>query len=206
MAPKKNKKDDFAAWQPDFRIAEDLPDIKAVRTDFLVNIASVTLAVVLIGWLVYREANISDLEEQTAALVDIKERSESENRRVVGLNARFMKEKQILDDLDRFYNTPFDIPQLFADIAQIRPAEIAFEDFSFREDTLVNKDKKIRVYRVEFRGQTQSLEVVDDFKDAFENLPYLSELDVAITEGANPRNPALGTFGFSLRVLLEPTK
>lgn len=204
MARKRKKKADFPAWQPDFRIGEDLPDIKAVRTDFLVNIGAVTLAVVMIFWLVYREAFINGLANELERLEDVRQQLEGENRRIVGLNARFMKKKQIVDDLERFYSAPFDVPKFLGDIARIRPAEIAFDEISFREEAIGTEDERSRVFRINFRGQTQSLSVVDDFKDSFTELSYLADMDVVISEGANPRNPALNTFGFSLDVDLEP--
>ncbi len=204
MAPKKKKKADFPAWHPDFRISEDLPDIKAVRTDFLINIGAATLALVLLVWLAYREATIGGLTDQVDSLEEVRQSLEAENRRVVGLNARFMKKKRIADDIGKFYSAPFDVPKFFADIARIRPAEIAFTEIAYREDVIGSKEDLARVFRFNFRGQTQTLQVVVDFKDSFTELPYLADMDVSIEEGANPRNPALNTFGFSLDVDLEP--
>lgn len=204
MAPRKNRKKEFPAWQPEFRIAEDLPDIKAIRTDFLVNIGAVTLALFLVVWLAYREASINGLESDIETLRDAEKRLEGENMQVVSLNTRFMKRKRLFDDLARFYDSPFDVPRFLADIAQVRPAEIAFEEIAFQEVERVVDKKPERSYLLFFRGQTRSLKVIDEFKDALATLPYLENVDTAITEGANPRNPALNTFGFSIEVLLEP--
>jgi len=206
MAKKRKKRTNFPAWHPDFRIGEDLPDIKAVRTDFLVNIGAVTLAVLMIFWQVYREATIHGLANELERLEETKQKLEGENRQIVALNARFMKRKRIVDDLERFYSAPFDVPKFVGDIARIRPAEIAFDEISFREDVVGTEDERTRIYRLTLSGQTRSLNSVDDFKDSFTELPYLAEVDVAITEGANPRNPALNTFGFSLEVDLEPVQ
>jgi len=51
MSARGKKKKDFPAWHPDFRVTDDLPDIKAVRTDFLINIGSVGLALALLVYI-----------------------------------------------------------------------------------------------------------------------------------------------------------
>jgi len=204
MPSRRSKKEEFPAWHPDFRISEDLPDIKAVRTDFLINIGAVTFAALLIFWLFYRELSIAGLTSELDQLVEVREQLEPDNRKAVGLNARFMKKKQLSDDIDRFYSAPFDVPRFFADIARIRPADILFEEISYREDISARGDHSVRVYRFDFRGQTRNLKTVDLFKDSFAELPYLDEMNVGIVEGANPRNAALNTFGFDLEVALEP--
>ena len=206
MSPRKNKKKDFPAWHPDFRIADDLPDIKAVRTDFLINLTAVGLALALAVGLVYREAVIYGYQSDIETLLDEERRMEGENMQVVSLNTRFMQRKKIHDDLVKFYDAPFDVPSFFADIARIRPGEIAFEQISYEEIERAEKDAIDRSYRLFFQGQTRSLKIIDELKNALVSLPSLEGMKPVITEGANPRNPDLGTFGFSIEVRLSPTK
>ncbi len=204
MSPRKNRKKDFPAWHPDFRIAEDLPDIKAVRTDFLINLAVIGLAFALLVWLVYREAAIHGYQSNVEVLRNEERRIEAESSQVAELNTRFMKRKRIHDDLVKFYDAPFDVPALFADIARIRPGEIAFEEISYREDERAEKDAVRRSYRLFLRGQTRSLRIVEDLKNALVSLPSFDAVEPVISEGANPRNSALGTFSFSLEVRFTP--
>ncbi len=206
MAARKKKAPVFPAWHPEFRIADDLPDVKAVRTDFLVNIGAVTVALVLLFWLGYREAAISSLDSDWKAVSETRERLEDENRAAVALNARFMKSKAVADDVARFYDAPVDVPDFFADVGEVRPEDIAFEEIAFREEDTVVDKKPTRQYRLVFRGQTRSLEAIDGFKDDLAALPYLRGIIAEINEGANPRNPALNTFGFSIEVLLNASE
>ena len=204
MSPRKNRKNDFPAWHPDFRIAEDLPDIKAVRTDFLINLTVIGLAFALVVWLVYREASIYGYQSDIETLRDEERRMETESKQVAELNSRFMKRKRIHDDLVKFYDAPFDVPAFFADIARIRPGEIAFEEIAYREIEQTEKDTLRRSYRLFLRGQTRSLKIIDELKSALVSLPSFEDLEPTITEGANPRNPALNTFGFSIEVRFAP--
>lgn len=51
----KKKQKSHPNWHPDFRLQEELPDIKPIRTDFLVNGIAWALAVFLIFGVVQRE-------------------------------------------------------------------------------------------------------------------------------------------------------
>ncbi|MFP4351432.1 MAG: hypothetical protein ACLFRP_00065 [Puniceicoccaceae bacterium] len=204
MSPRRNRKKDFPAWHPDFRIAEDLPDIKAVRTGFLVNLTVLGLAFALLVWLVYREAVIHANQSDIETLRDEERSMRAENKQVGDLNTRFMKRKQVHDDLVKFYDAPFDVPALFKDIARIRPGEIAFEEISYAETERAEKEAVSRSYRLLLRGQTRSLRIIDELKDALVSLPSFDDVEPTITEGANPRNAALDTFGFSIEVRFTP--
>ncbi len=206
MSPLRNKKNDFPAWHPDFRLAGDLPDIKAVRTEFIINIGSIALALCLLFVVIYRETDVQVLKGDVATLRAEAQLLEPDNREAVALNAAFMKRKQIFDDLQKFYDIPVDVPLFLADVAEIRPADISFEEIAYRESEQVTKDKQERTYRIFLRGQTRNLREIDVLKQALNELPYLLNVEAEITEGANPRNPVLNTFGFSLEVLFQPRK
>ena len=55
MALTKPKKVVQTNWHPDFRNVDALPDIKVVRTEFFVNILTVTIAFVLLFYLGFHE-------------------------------------------------------------------------------------------------------------------------------------------------------
>jgi hypothetical protein len=118
---------------------------------------------------------------------------------VVASNTRFMKRKQIFDDLDKFYDIPVDVPRFLADLARLRPSDISFEEVAYQELQQTEQKVITRTYRIFLRGQTRSLQLIDDLKESLIELPYLQNVD-DISEGSNPRNPTLNTFGFSIEV------
>ena len=205
-ALKKKKKKDFPAWHPDFRVGEDLPDIKAVRTDFLINIGSIVLALALLFWIAYREATINSLQGDLGALTSEQKRLEPENRQLVLLNSRFLRQKQLYDDLEKFYDIPVDVPRFLADIADFRPEGVSFEEIAFQEMEQATKENVERSYRIYLRGETKNLQDAAALKESLEGLPYLQDMAADFTEGSNPRNPVLNTFGFTLDVRFEPKK
>lgn len=204
MKARGKKGKEFAAWHPDFRISDDLPDIKAVRTDFIINIGSAALALALLFFIASREAHIHTLGNELAALKEEQSRLAPENEKAVALNSQFLKQKQIVDDLAKFYDVPVDIPRFLADIGTIRPADISFSEIAYQEIQQANKENVTRSYRIFLRGQTRDLQEIDVLKDVLGELPYLEEVGARITEGSNPRNPVLNTFGFSVEVRFSP--
>ena len=54
------------AWHPNFRNYEKLPDVKAVRTAFFVNGASILVAVSLLVYFGFREWQIRTINSQVA--------------------------------------------------------------------------------------------------------------------------------------------
>jgi len=127
-----------------------------------------------------------------------------ENNEAVALNTRFLKQKHVFDDLSKFYDAPVDVPRFLTDIASIRPADISFEEIAYQELQQASKESVTRTYRIFMRGQTRNLQDIDLLKDALYELPYLQEMDTTITEGSNPRNTILNTFGFSVEVRFQP--
>tara|TARA_R100000027_G_scaffold67739_1_gene68352 strand:+ start:11137 stop:11808 length:672 start_codon:yes stop_codon:yes gene_type:complete len=212
MNSPKNRKRDFPAWHPEFRIPEELPDIKAVRTDFLINIGSIGLALVLLFGLLYREATISSLEGDLDSLRSEERRIAPDNKEVITLYTRFMLGKQVYDDLDKFYDAPINLPRFLYDISEIRPANISFDEIAYQEIEESVREKKSksskieRAYRISLRGQTRDLKEIEALKEALDQLPYLREVEALIREGSNPRNPMLNTFGFSIEVRFQPAK
>jgi len=200
------KKNAFPAWHPNFRVSDDLPDIKAVRTDFIINIGSVLLALAILFAVVYREAVIHDLKSDINTLRAEETRLAPENERALELNREFLQEKQILDDLKKFFDIPVNVPSFLENIAEIRPGDVSFSEIAYQEVQRTEKEAVSRSYRIFLRGDTRDLNEIDILKETLGELPYLDGVDASITEGANPRNPGSNTFGFSIEVRFQPGK
>ncbi|MGE9291657.1 MAG: hypothetical protein ACQKBT_11735, partial [Puniceicoccales bacterium] len=88
----------------------------------------------------------------------------------------------------------------------IRPENVSFDEIAYQEVDEIKKDSYDRFYRIYLRGQTRNLRETNDLKESLDELPYLQNVEATITEGSNPRNPVLNTFGFSIQVLFQPGK
>jgi len=209
MSPPRRKSDKGPPWHHDFRISEELPDIKVVRTDFIINVVAFLLAGVLVLSLVYREIRSMALRDTLVAQqVEMSELKPQHNQ-IVELNRRFMERKRLYDDIVKFYDEPVDPIVFLYDVADIRPEAVAFQQISFLEEQVtrrVNREEQIsRIYRMNFTGQTKDPQAVEVFKSRLAALPYLLNVETTVNEGASTRNPELGTIGFSLRVSFSAT-
>lgn len=187
-------------WHPEFRIAEDLPDIKVIRTDFLVNIAVFSLAGILLLILVYREVAVAsargDLEELERQVADMQE----EDLRLGQLMGAFNRQRPVFDDLRRFFDMPVNLTRFMVDMAEIRPEQIALDQFEYTETPRVVGKNTRRLHRFTFIGQTRDLALIENFTAGLTALEYLQDFSLVVTQGPTPRNPELGTFGFSMQI------
>jgi len=73
---RKKKADPVLNWHPNFRVVASLPDIKQVRTGFIVNFFAITLAVVALSWTIYTEVEIhkkgNEIEEYNTQITRLK--------------------------------------------------------------------------------------------------------------------------------------
>lgn len=76
MLARKKKADPVLNWHPNFRVVASLPDIKQVRTGFIVNFFAITLAVVALSWTIYTEVEIhkkgNEIEEYNTQITRLK--------------------------------------------------------------------------------------------------------------------------------------
>jgi len=54
----------FLSWHPNFRNYERLPDIKVVRTAFFINTTAVTIAVLMLSFVLFKEYQLNSLHKQ----------------------------------------------------------------------------------------------------------------------------------------------
>lgn len=89
-------------WRPNFRNYEELPDLRAVRTQFFIPALSICIAVVFTIFIVsqeYRAMNISgDIEKLEEEIGSYEERHEEK----VKLNSEFRGISRTLDEVSEF--------------------------------------------------------------------------------------------------------
>lgn len=94
-------------WRPDFRNPSTLPDIKVIRTDFIVNgiaIACLLVAVFLAGRQEYTIMGLGGESKQLSSEIQAGERAD---KQAVALSQRFRDAGKAIEDLERFYRAPF---------------------------------------------------------------------------------------------------
>ena len=105
---RRNKKDNHPNWRPNFVNPSELPDIKVIRTNFVINIVAVFLALSAITLFLTREYNLRSLEETINRLEDRISEAESTDKNNLKLSREFKKAAEYVVEVGKFSDTPFD--------------------------------------------------------------------------------------------------
>jgi len=119
-------------WHPNFRNYERLPDTKTVRTALLVNLVAGTAAVVMLGWVGYREYEIHNMSQQQAEAETIIERDTAKNNEALRLSKLFTDEEKKFRDVTTFTTQTVRPSTFVLQIGSILPKEIALNFIDMR--------------------------------------------------------------------------
>lgn len=211
MFKRKSKTAAFTPWRPNFRQVESLPDIKVVRTDFLLNFVAVTVAAILLGLLVQdvyasmvHGANARDLRSKL-------EDRRSENTRNLSRSAEFSRQSRQVEEASAFVKVPVTPHDLLLEIASKKPKSIILSSLSYSTATVtVGRATNLQfsvVINATVSGTADEVTgEVDTFRRTLEESPLLKPNLKAIELRSLSRNPQTGTFNLALALDLLPAK
>lgn len=211
MALRKSKKAEHPAWRPDFRNPDELPDIKVIRTDFLLNLVAVSIAIGLLGLVVFREYRAAGLRETLEDLSTNIQNNREADRENVRMSRDFAEIERSMKELVRFHNVPVRPAPLLAELAEMQPDEIILETVNFSggfEGTGKNRPVRYTLVlsgTVEHSDENPASQVITDYRTALAELPSLKPYFIESEQPGFNRNASLGIFNFTLRVTLSDT-
>jgi len=204
----KSKKNEQPNWRPNFRIQETLPDIKVIRTDFLVNgvAAVILLAAIAYAGMVFMKymnkgAEIAELNKS------IQEKS-SQNSTLLGLSRQFVKEKAQADELQKFYGVPVGATDFIFLLAELKPEDIRIESVNFRTESVSQggrgrkPPKHQRTINIE--GFARNLEIIKVYRDALEYDELFKDHLESILDLPGEQNAQTGEYSFTIRIETTP--
>lgn len=214
MAEKKSKDTGGFApnWRPDFRDNDVLPDVKAVRTNFLVNFVALALAILVVGWFGFQEFQGLSMNSQMEDLQAQIQSKAAENRANLKQSGEFKKLSPQAEDLLEFYKGYQDPLEVALALSESRPETIALQSISlgsFGKNIGTNrKPKMIMVPRYTLRvvlkgNNEESLEQVSKYKTILGDLEIFKDRLNSIDEDRPTRNEDLGLFEFTIVINLK---
>ena len=126
-----------ANWHPNFRIAEALPDLKVVRTDFFINAIFLSLAAVAVFFLAIREYKTYSLKSEIATWQEKIEVSRAENLAYLGLSKAFKDEKAKFEEVRDFIATDLPVTEFLENLSPTIPEGLDLESMAFGEERVV---------------------------------------------------------------------
>ncbi|MDA9589163.1 hypothetical protein N9V19_00220 [Opitutales bacterium] len=198
-------------WRPNFKIKSSLPDIKVVRTGFIVNFVIITFVLIAIFSLLHRQYYANSLRT-TIDLTEARVRqAEPEDRLRLENSERFRKAAQSIEELERFYRAPYFADEFLINISQLKPEGLIFSRLSFSERVIEAKviKKKTKIparmtYNINIAGEVSELIILTEFKAAIEASPLMNPegYSVVVDESIQQRSAETGITPFQLRISL----
>lgn len=196
-------------WRPNYRIASTLPDIKIIRTGFLINGIAIIAAVAMVYMVLQKEYRAYAL---TAIVSDLKNRAdiaEPSNKKSLALNERFLTAGKYVQELDRYYRTPFEIDSLLVSLSNSVPQGLIFNSMTLQEVAMpVDKKKSVIGFRINVSGSVNELIDLNKFKGELMEADFLNPegYSVQIDETVQAPDPDTRVFPFQFRIEVKPAQ
>jgi len=202
----RSKKEVQPFWRPNFVNQSELPDIKVIRTDFIINFIAVTLACCAAFFFTQKEyraysltKTIEDMEQQVR-LADV------EDAQNLKLSESFRSAAQYVVEVEKFYNAPLMAHDFLYNVSVIKPADLIFNAVSLNESFVKLAGKETVTYNINITGDAKNLTVLDGFKKVLEGAKLLQApgVELQIGETLQGRDEETGIFPYQLTITLTP--
>jgi hypothetical protein len=208
---KKKKPDVVWQWHPNFRVVKTLPDIKAVRTDFLVNFAAVTVAVLALGWLLYVEGGIMQVDGAIRRLNETIDGNSRVNKMYLSQSSQFLHDSMGLQELTKFSAETIPPLQLLSTVVEARPDNILFDTIKVETTQIEGKNHAhLKTEQVvlsgTLTGEAEDLKALDALVTKLMTSPVLKARidDPANDRKIDNRRAGPGLFKFTVTITLKP--
>jgi len=204
----KKKLETHPHWRPDFRIPDTLPDIKVIRTDFIVNSLSLLLALLVAVYVIQREYRIYAVNSTISDMRQQVESSESLNRASLAMSAKFTKAAAEIQELEKFYKVPILAHHLIVELARSKPDGVIFNAIKFDESLLkVGKGSSV-LYQVNLSGLVRNPLDLEAFKAQLNESEVLNVdgYTIEVREALMSRDTKTGIFPYRLSVVFNESK
>lgn len=204
----RSKKDTQPYWRPNFQIPSTLPDIKIVRTDFIINLIAVTVALgmlFLVGQNEFRAQVLRNSIEDMERRIRL---TEADDNKYLKQSEAFRKAANYVVEVDRFYDTPVVPHRQIVDLLELKPEDLIFNRIAIVEQVVKQENASMVEYRITMTGEVKELTVLDQFKGELSRseLFNLEGYSGVIDESLESRDPKTGIFPYRLTIVLSPTK
>ena len=204
----RSKKDIQPHWRPNFVNVSALPDIKVIRTNFIINSISVLLMLLVGFYVLQREYRAHSLSKTIATIEQQIRVAEGEDATSLKFSREFRDAAKHVAELEKFYATPFMAHDFLTQIIQMRPEQLIFKQLSLVESLQTVDGAQVVVYRINISGEVRSLTVLDEFKGQLSKWELLEfeGYGLEIDEALQGRDADTGIFPYTLEITLKPQK
>jgi len=196
-------------WRPDFRDAQSLPDLKLVRTNFLLNLVAGLVCLLLGGLFVYQEYVIAVHSETLVEIQKGIDRDAAVDRKNVTDCARFVRDVNKCMEVSTFLDVPFNEGALVVELARAQQPQSTFISFEYSRGKAAGAAAQSIIYEVNLRGSMSASDsrsapqLIDGFVSNLESLQMLRDSGASVELRSSARDQELGLFNYAIRISLE---
>jgi Tfp pilus assembly protein PilN len=191
---KKSSADEFLNWHPDFRDVAALPDLKVVRTSFVVNVLCITLASVSLLFTAYREYEGFSRRSEIRAAEESMSSKQVRNNELLALNKEFNEAHRRFIEAENFLQAPFATSELLVALNQSLPGNMDFTRIAYDNSTLT--------LRGTIRGASETASTrVSAYQEVLRSNKMIGALFPDVSLKSLDRDPR--TQGLSFEIILK---
>ena len=177
LTSKSSSTPSLGTWRADFRKIDELPDVKVIRTDFLLNYGLAALAVAVLVYAGYRELDYSTLRGEISQKTTEVETSKARNDSDLRKSGEFTAYMRYADAYVNFKRpVPVEGLAIFEALGEVKGDKIVFKSILVDVNYADMAKKKGSLIKIMLTGSvkgTSSLEF-KQVEDAYERLKSLS--------------------------------
>jgi hypothetical protein len=195
-------------WRPNFNNPSALPDIKVIRTDFIVNFIAVSLALIVGFYAVQREYRAYSLKQSIGKMEQRIRVAEPDDNLHLAQSERFRESSRHIVELQKFFVSPTPAHQLLAQLTELKPEGLIFNMVNFSEGIAKEGSKSFAEYRINFSGDVKDPLFLDEFKTSLQDSSLLdrSDYESEINESLQSRDAKTGIFPYRMSIKLRPAQ
>lgn len=195
-------------WRPNFVNGAELPDIKVIRTDFIVNFIAVVLLLLVGFFVLQREYRAYVLKDTISEMEQRIRTADADDAASLKLSREFRDLAAHVVELEKFYATPIKAHEFLTQITRMRPEKLIFNQISLIEFAEKEGTTPIVTYRINISGNVRALTILDEFKGELFSWELLNfeGYTLDIDEALQGRDADTGIFPYTLEITLKPVK
>lgn len=186
-------------WRPDFRVPEDLPDTKVVRTTFFINALTMTLGIAALILVGMREYQTYSLLQQEASSRQFIESNKPFNEQALRLTRDFATQEAKFTEAMKFSDVPMRAAEMLVIMGETLPANVRVSSIELRIDAAGAPSAVVRGVTAGSREQASGATSV--YVDTLAKHPRLSAVfgDIALSNMNADPNANMLIFEVQLR-------
>lgn len=198
-------------WRVNFVNTDSLPDIKVIRTSFVLNYGFIALAIASLAWFSYQEYEIAGVAADTAAINARSASMEPADAKRRDKANRFSEYALVVDEYVKFKSAGLDVFALYTQLGELRSDDIVYENVLI--DAAASDAKKRMPGKIVISGKRkgvnkQGYACIEAMYAKFVSMPYLKTLkDYTPKYVKSPvtiPDTQDQSIGFTFQLILEP--